>query len=440
MAPLMNHLRHRLRVRSEWRPGSIATGTFAMTAGMGLRTIGQVGVFLLVARMLGVQAYGAYAAVLAIAGALGGFGGFGTHMLMQRDLARGRSAFARVWGRTLAIVALSTPILLGLYLLLAWAVLPARISWVVVLSIGIAEILFAPIVLGAINAYQGHDRIGRAARLVLVPVIPRLVAAVLLFGIAASLPTDTRLVAWSVMYVLAALCAAAYALFRVRRDLGFPSMPDVRELYTCAREGGAFAFGGAALKLYADLDKTLVARLATLEAAGTYSAGYRVVDMATIPMTAMLAATMPKVFRAGENGLGSALRYGWQILPVLALYAVLIGGLLFWAAPLLPIVLGEGFRPAVTALHWLCWLPLISLPRLLLQSLLIGADKQRTVTLVLSVGVLLNVLLNVGFILLLGWRGAVISTYFAEVTMSLGLFLLLQRYRYHGGVCNDHRD
>ncbi len=56
-----------------WRPGRLAKSTFAMTAGMGLRTLAQAAVFLIVARVLGVADYGAYSAVLALAITLGGF-------------------------------------------------------------------------------------------------------------------------------------------------------------------------------------------------------------------------------------------------------------------------------------------------------------------------------------------------------------------------------
>jgi O-antigen/teichoic acid export membrane protein len=390
-----------------------------MTAGMGLRAIAQAGVFLIVARVLGVEGYGAFAAVLAIAGTLGSFSGLGTQILLVRDVARDTTCFAEAWGRTLAAIAISTPTLLCLYALLAWAVLPAGISWAAILFIGLAELFFAPLVLAGVNAYQGHERIGRAARLVLAPILPRLAGALALLPLALILAPPLRLPAWAVLYALAALVAAGYALRLVHRDLGLPLQADPRGLARHVREGIAFAFGGAALKLYADIDKTMLARLATLEAAGAYSAGYRVMDLAQVPLVALLTSALPRFFRAGETELGSVIRYGWRIVPIPLLYAVFVGAAMFACAPLLPLAIGTSYQSAVTTLQWLAWLPLIGLPRLLLQHLLTGANLEKTVVSVLGLGAALNILLNLWLIPFWNWRGAVVATYIAEIIMAL---------------------
>ncbi|OBS09048.1 hypothetical protein Thpro_021376 [Acidihalobacter prosperus] len=105
-----------------------------------------------------------------------------------------------------------------------------------------------------------------------------------------------------------------------------------------------------ALKLYADIDKALIARLVTLEAAGAYSAGYRVMDLAMIPMNAWLTATTARFFKAGQSGLGDALKYGWRIVPLPAVYAVVVGFALYASADMLPHVLGRSYGAAVDVL------------------------------------------------------------------------------------------
>ncbi len=399
-----------------------------MTVGMGLRTAAQAGVFLVIARVLGVQAYGAYAAVLAVAGTLGTFSGFGVPMLMLRDVARDPASFPVAWGRTLAAIGVSIPTLAGIYGVLAWAILPTGLSWFAVGLIGFAELAFGPLALAGVNAYQGHERIGRAGRLVLVPILVRLLAALALLPLALYIPASMRLVAWSTLYAVAALFAAVYAVWLVYRDFGPPIRPEARELRASLGEGVTFAFGGAALKLYMDIDKTMLARLSTLEAAGAYSAAYRVVDMALLPVNALLAATLPRFFRAGESDVGASLRYGWRILPLPLLYTVSIAAALYVGAQWLPLLLGASYQLAVNALQWLCWLPLIGLARLLLQLLLTSADRQREVAAVLGLGAALNIVLNLGLIPLWSWRGAVLSTYAAEVVMALAFSRLAWRY------------
>lgn len=420
------HIRHLF----DWRLGKLARDTLAMTAGLGLRTLGQAGVFLIVARILGIAAYGAYAAVLALAGSLGGFAGLGVSFLMLRDTARDSRTFTQGWGHTLAALLVSVPALLSLYLLLAWVILPTQISWSVILCIGVAELIFAPIALVATHAYQGHERIGRAARLVLAPVLPRLAAALLLVPLALWLAPGARLQTWAALYALAAALAAAYALWLVHRDLGVDLRPIWADLGQSMREGWTFAVSGSALKLYADIDKTLLARLATLKAAGAYSAAYRVTDMAMVPLHSLLAAAVPRFFRAGEQGVHHAGRYALRLFPLPLAYTAAISGLFYFIAGWLPWVLGPSFTPAVEALRWLAWLPLISLPRLFLQTALIGGDRQGMLAAVLGVGAALNILLNLWAIPRWGWQGAVGATYIAEIVMSGILILsILKRNR-----------
>lgn len=415
-----------------WRPGKLAKGTLAMTAGMGLRTVAQTGVFLIVARVLGVEGYGTFAAVLALAGALGGLGGLGTQALLVRDVARNSETFPAAWGRALAAIVVSAPMLFGIYLLLAWAVLPAGVSAVVIGFIGLAELVFAPLALAAINAYQGHERIGRAARLVLTPLLSRLAGALSLLPLVAIVPVGQRLETWSVLYAFSALAAAVYSLRLVRCDLGHAARPNWSSLHASLRAGLPFAFAGVASKLHSDIDKTMLARLATLEAAGVYSAGYRVVDMVNVPLRAMLTATAPRFFRAGGAGTGSAVAYALRVSPLPLAYASAMGAILYLMADLLPWVLGPEYSKAVQVVQYLAWLPLVSMPRLFLQMSMVTAGYQGQAVTTLVAGALANITLNLWLIPAAGWRGAAIATYGAEVIMTVAMWLSLWLAGYRG--------
>jgi len=407
-----------------WRPGKLAKGTFAMTVGLGLRTAGQAGVFLIVARTLRVEAYGAYAAVLALASALGSFSGLGVQMIMMREVARDSAIFASAWGATLVAIALSTPALMGIYLLGAWAILPAGISWPVVLFVGVAELLFAPFSVVTITAYQGHDRIGRAAHLVLVPIVPRVAAALALLLASFVLPMSNLLVTWSGLYALAGLVAAIYSGVIVYRDLGLPVMPNARMLRNYAREGLAFALSGTALKLYTDIDKTMLARLNTLEGAGAYSAAHRLVDMVGVPLQALFGAAAPRFFSEGEAGTRRVTRYALRILPFPIIYAVVFGSLLFEMADLMPRLLGNSFAPAVDTLRWLAWLPLAATLRRFLQVTFVASGRQYVTSFAVMVGAALNVILNLWAIPRWGIHGAVLATYGAEAAM-MGVLVIV---------------
>ena len=409
-----------------WRPGKLAKGTLVMTAGMALRTAGQAAVFLIVARVLGVASYGAYVAVLALATGIGGLVGLGAPMIMLRDTARDPAISNEGWGRTLASWFVTSPPLFLIFMFVAWVVLPKQVDWVVVVCLGTAEIVLAPLILAAIQLYQGHERMGGAARLALVPILPRIVAALLLFPCSLIwLKPSALLMTWSFLYLLATTTAAGYSLWLVRRDFGVRNKILISGLRNSMRQGWAFAAGGAAHKIYVDVDKVMLARLASLEAAGIYSAAYRVVDMASVPLLSFFSAATPRFFRAGQDGTRQVVRFALSMLPIPTIYALVIGIALYMLAGMLPLILGKGFASAADALRWLVWVPLLTTLRYFLQNAFAASGRQQINVFVVVCGSLFNISLNLWAIQVWGWRGAIGATYAAEFAMCVGLAIMV---------------
>ncbi len=419
------HTYARLAALKAWRPGRLAKGTMTMTLGLGLRTLAQAAVFLIVARVLEAEAYGAYAAILALAMALGAMVGLGASVVMLRDTARTPDAFAMGWQTTLAAILSTAGVFYGVYLLLAHWFLPQGLGLLPLLALGAAEIVLSPLTLAVMHAYQGHERLGRAARMALMPLVPRLLAAGSLPLILLAVPTADRLAVWAGGYFLAAAAAAAYALWRLKRDYGLHFRPSAQGLWPTLRQGWPFAASGAAYKAMVDIDKLMLARMTALDTAGTYAAAHRVVDVASVPLMSFFAAASTRFFRAGEGGARSAARLAWRFLPWPLSYALAAGAALYQFADWLSVLLGGAYRDAIEVLRWLAWLPLVSLPRLLLQAALTGSDRQRHVVQVLILGAAANVGLNLWLIPALSWQGAVLSTYAVEVLMSLAYVRLI---------------
>lgn len=389
-----------------------------MTTGMGLRSLAQATMFLIVARVLGVTEYGAYSAVAALAMTLGGFSGLGASMIMLRETARDRNTFKENWGRALAAWFVTAPVLFITYLLLSWGVLPCQILRMVVICIGLAEVVFAPLTQSAIQAYQGHERIGRAARILLAPVLTRLAAACLLLATHQLLSLG-NLLTWAIAYLMATGVSTGYVLWLLNYDLGVGWRFRFNGLFSALREGWAFAIGGVALKVYADIDKIMLARLSTLASAGSYSAAYRVVDVASVPMMSFFAAVLPRFFRAGGGGVRETMVYALRVCPFPLAYAMGVGMAISILAPFLPILLGSQFAPAVGPVRWLAWLPLLSTPRLSLQTAFGASGRQGMSVITLGIGAVINLGLNLWMIPTWGWLGAALATYCSELVMAL---------------------
>lgn len=412
--------------KKSWRPGRLAKNTMLLGTGMGLRALAQGLVFLIVARTLGTQGYGAFSAVLAVAGVWINFSGVGGHVLLVRDVARDPGRFPQCWGLTLAGLAISMLPVIFLYGISVWRLL-SGVPCLLLVSLGMAELLFCPLTNTAASAYRGFERMGRSARLMLTLVLARLGAALMLALVALWQPVSKRLALWGWLYGAASLLAAVYAVYLVTRDLGWPYWPRRQTLVPYLISGLPFSLWGGASKLHVDADKFLLARMTSLEVTGTYSAGYRFVDLALMPLHALLDAAAPRLFRAGAEGVPSTLRASMPLVwPALG-YALSIGAGLSLAAPLIPHLLGEAYITSVDVVRWLSWLPLVGLPRLLLLYAVATGDAQRQGMVTVLAGAIFNVILTIWWVPLWGWRGAAAATYVSEVIMTLILAVFLWR-------------
>lgn len=401
-----------------WKPGKLVRDTLILGTGLGLRALSQALVFLTIARILGSEGYGAFSAALAVAGVWVNFCGLGGHVILMRDVARDPERFSHSWALALAALGLGMVPVMLLYLASAWWLLES-IPWSLILPLGLGELIFLPFVNAAVCAYQGFERMGRSARMILAPVLARLAAAVILAGMVFWYPAVVPLTLWGWLYAGASLLTAIYVHYRVHRDLGRPVWTSRGKLGPYLASGLPFSFLGGAHKLYVDADKFLLARLTSLDVTGVYSAGYRFVDLAFLPLHALISAAAPRLFRAGSRGTGHALRASLPLLWPSLLYALAVGIGLSLAAPLIPYLLGQSYEVAVIVVRWLAWLPLVNLPRLLLQRSLVTSDAQVLGMITVLAGALVNIVLTVWWIPRWGWQGAAAATYVAEVLMVL---------------------
>src|ERR1700734_991157 len=81
--------------------------TTDLSIGQGLRLVIQAAYFVLVARSLGPDAYGAFVAVVAMAALLGPFSGVGTQNLFIKNVRSGKRDAHVCWGNGLLLTVLS---------------------------------------------------------------------------------------------------------------------------------------------------------------------------------------------------------------------------------------------------------------------------------------------------------------------------------------------
>jgi O-antigen/teichoic acid export membrane protein len=253
----------------------------------------------------------------------------------------------------------------------------------------------------------------------------RLLGALILIGLHRA-PTALQ---WGYLYCGCTMITAMHALYMVTTRLGSPK-GGYRFGLTQLREGSFFSVGLSAQTIYNDIDKTMLVRLSTLEAAGIYGAAYRLIDVSFTPVTALLYAAYARFFREGERGIESSVSYASRLIVRAAGYSgvICIGVLLF--AGLVPVVLGSEYRDTVEALRWLAVLPIFKSIHYFLSDTLTSVGYQWLRS-AIQVGVAcFNIAINLWLIPRYSWRGAAWSSIASDALLAAAIgsaVLVVQR-------------
>ena len=403
--------------------GSLLRGTSWMTAALGGRVALQALMFLLVARALGAGEFGQFAAALAVTTIVLPFAAIGMGNVLVMRVARDPAVLGHYWRAGLLTLALTAPLLTVLVLLVGSLLLPG-VPASVFLGVCVSELLFVRIVDLSAQAFQASDRMASMAALIFGAALARTLAALLL-TISILSPSATSWAAW---YTAAAFLSAVISVIAVRQSLrpgGALTHPSSADL----REGAYFALGLSASGVFTDADKALVARIDSFEAAGAYTAGYRVVSFSFVPVLAMLHTTYAGFFRAGSHGVRSSWHFARSLLPKAVGYSLVVAVGLVLIAPAIPRILGSDYEPAVETIRILAVLPLLQTLSYIAGDALMGAGHQRLRALLLWVGAAVSVVGALVLIPPFGATGAALATLLASGLLVVAMWLAIARLR-----------
>lgn len=325
------------------RLGGLARGTLAVF-GWNLARLGaQLAWVVLMARTLGVDGYGGFSGVAGLALAVSGLAGAGLGLRMYQDVARAPDLFPERWAQATRALRWSSLLLWLAFIALGPLAFPEVPAGVLAL-IALAELVGTPMVAHVAFAYSAHGRLGAAAAAPVLMSLARVAAVLVLPWVA-----DARdMQAYVLLHAVATL-AAAFALWGwCRRRLGpvrAGSAMDPGALREGLRLSSIWASGLA----LGSLDKAMALRAGGADVAGQYTAANRFASLLALPVDALVAAALPRLFRVGAGQPAHPRLLGLLVAAALA-YGALAGAALWLGAGLLPRLLGPDFAPAVPAL------------------------------------------------------------------------------------------
>ncbi len=406
----------------------LARNTAWMMVGQGLRLVIQALYFIEIARSLGVRNYGAFVGVVALVAIVYPFGALGSGNLLVKNVSRDKTLFATYWGRALVTTASCGSILLLFVLAVSHFALPPQIPLFLVALVGASDLFGLNIVTISGQAFQSFDRLNWTAIINVLMSAGRLLGAIILVALHPH-PSPLQ---WGYIYFSCTATVAVFASIMVSTALGRPLLRHPFSRLEM-REGFYFSAGQTAQTVYNDIDKTMLARLGTLEATGIYGAAYRLIDVSFVPISSLLWAAYPNFFRAGNAGIAAALNYAKPLLLRALAYAAAICAILLVSADLVPRILGPDYAPTAEALRWLAVLPVFKSLHYFLSDTLTGAGYQAVRTSLQAGVAVFNVLINLWLIPAYSWRGAAWSSIASDGLLlcgvGLAVFILSRRSR-----------
>lgn len=391
-----------------------------MLLGQGGRLALQAGYFVLIARALGPQGYGAFVGVVALVGILAPFSTWGAGQLLVQHVARHPERFRAQWGKALVITLVSGLFFLAAVVLLWRQFLPGSMPAALVVSVAVSDLLFARLVDLSSQAYQAVERLGRTAKIQVLVSLLKFLAA--FFWVMSGAPAGAT--QWGVLYLVATALAGIGGVIWASLELGRPDFHGAWSDWEI-REGWHFSLGLSAQTIYNDIDKTLLARLSTLEATGIYGAAYRLIDVAFVPVRSLLSASYARFFQAGQKGISGSLALARKLLPIGAGYSLLATLCILLGAGLAPMLLGREYASTTDALRLLAPLPLLKAFHYFAADSITGAGYQRWRTIAQVSIAILNVLLCFWLIPAYSWQGAAWASLASDGLLAVGLWGLV---------------
>ncbi len=399
---------------------NLAKDTLWMLFSKLFNVVMQAAYFIIVARLLGKDNYGSFIVITAIASIVFPFVLLGSEHLLVKNVSTNKETFRTYWGNGLVILAANGTLFTVILLLLFRGIFPQNVQWGTILLILLADLIGLALLDLGFKSLMATNMVNKTAQLGILNTCSKLLAALAL----AIFFTNPSVATWGRLYFASSVIMATVTILLINKMLGSPR-PVLSELRSNIAQGLYFSISTSANNINANLDKSMLGKLASVGAAGIYGSAYRFIDVGSVPLLALSGATYTRFFQYGASGIKGSLDFAKRLLPFLTLYAIasVIG---YWLlAPFIPAILGEEYREAIEALLWLSPLPAIATFQYLAADTLTGSGNQKARSIVQVGAAIINILLNIWLIPQFSWKGAACATLISDSLRLICLWIIV---------------
>ncbi len=359
------------------------------------------------AGILDKEEFGRYVGILGLLTLLGPVSQWGMNHVGVRAVAR-ELPFSTTWAKL--VTATSIGGLLGTAVATAISALIFDVSLNVVVAFGIAQLVGFNTAQAATMMTEAHHRSDVGLRINLTGGVIRLA----LLGAFFLLGYD-QLAQWAAFLLVGMLAWGAFSSFQVARTFGGThrlAAPNRQDLW----HGIGFVFVQTSSSGQTDIDKIALNAYDLANDAAVYSPGYRIAELSTVPLIALVRATYAEFFRRGSSTVREAMAFARRLTVIAAGYGIIAGVGLFLAAPLVLLILDDAdYAESVDVIRWLAFIPLAKGLQYFPGNALTGADHHNVRSWIIFGTAVVNLVGNILFIPTHGWRAAAVTTLVAEM-------------------------
>jgi O-antigen/teichoic acid export membrane protein len=403
----------------------VARETAWAIADQGVGVIGQTVSFFLLGTTLLPAGYGAYIGLFALIGPFLAFASSGVSLtILEHTVRDGEDRLTVVRSAmsvTAAAAMIATPVVVAVA-----AIFIDGISVLTLTLLTLSELLLNALLVAMVSSVMAQDGFIPAAQFRIGSSSVRIVMFLVLAALG-WLNLDTL----AIVQIGTISCVSLFIAMRVRTSLGAwprPGQIHMRHVRSTFVYGTGIATSG----VQNEGDKFVLVAAGFKADGGRYGAAFRIVQFGLLPINSLVFATHMSYLelgRANADLMRRSLRFGGLCL----IYGVVVGAVLFVAAPIVPAILGDEFARTETMIRWLAPVIVLRGVGTFPMNGLLGLGRNGLRTAIISSTALLSVILYLALIPSHSWRGAVAGTLISETALFLGGWIALF-------VCQRSRD
>lgn len=200
-----------------------------------------------------------------------------------------------------------------------------------------------------------------------------------------------------------------------------PSVRSLQKIWEMVREGLVFSVAKCAQNINNNVDKAVLASVASGTEVAIYAVAYKVVDVSFTPVKSLLMVSYRDYFHSGRQGLMAALALTRNLIRMPLVYGLLVGLVCSLAAHEVLKLFGSSYSGGAACLRYLAWIPVLRVLQYYFGDALTGAGLQSVRTLVQCIMAGLNLVACLVVIARFGLIGATWISLIADAILAGGI-------------------